>query len=325
MSDLDSVAARAHRFEVEHARRLRALAYRMLGSVADSEDIVQEAWLRWVATNEETIASPGAFLSRLVTRLCLDHMKSAAVRREQYVGTWLPELVPEHDEFIDPPSDPQNQAQRAQEVSVAFMLALERLTPLERAALLLHDVFDLDYAQLAEHLDRDPAACRQLVSRARRNARSERARRKVCAAERRTLFEAFANALSTHDVHRLAQILTSDAMLFSDGGGKVSAARRPLHGAQTIARVLVGFAQLPRSASWHYVPALVNGECGCLITNGESGALIQALVLEAAVEPGRIARIYVQRNPDKLRQAARWLGEAAQADGRVTSAPPASS
>lgn len=305
----DPMSERAGRFQREHARRLQALAYRMLGSMAEAEDVVQDAWLRWVDVSEDGVERPGAFLSRVVTRLCLDRLGSAVARRECYVGVWLPELVPEGDAPCDMTPGPQQQTELAQDVSVAFMLALERLSPLERAALLLHDVFDLDYDDLAAHLEREPAACRQLVSRARRNARSGQTRREVSTEERRHLFEAFTNALRTHDVAALARVLSAEVAFLADGGGKVNATARSLHGAERVARVLVGFARLPSSAVWHFVPARVNGGPGCLVVDRRTRDLIQVIGLEAAAEPGKIAAVYVQRNPDKLGVAARWLAD----------------
>src|SRR3990167_773806 len=154
-----SPTARARRYDQDYARRLRALAYRMLGSRAEAEDIVQEAWLRWAEVDESTVEHTGAFLSRLVTNLCLDRLRSPAGQRLHYVGVWLPEpLLDDEDLFGWAPS-PEKQAEFAQDVSVAFMLALERLSPLERAAFLLHDVFDLDYDQIAHQLQRSEAAC----------------------------------------------------------------------------------------------------------------------------------------------------------------------
>jgi RNA polymerase sigma-70 factor, ECF subfamily len=165
--DVDrSPVARAYRYDRDHARRLRALAYRMLGSRAEAEDVVQEAWLRWAEVDESTVGNAGAFLSRLVTNLCLDKLRSAAAQREHYVGVWLPESLLEDDELFGWAPSPEKHAEFAQDVSVAFMLALERLSPLERAAFLLHDVFDLDYDEIARHLERSEVACRQLVTRA---------------------------------------------------------------------------------------------------------------------------------------------------------------
>jgi RNA polymerase sigma-70 factor (ECF subfamily) len=292
---------RARRYDAEHARRLRALAYRMLGSRAEAEDIVQEAWLRWAEVDESGIDNPGAYLSRLTTNLCLDKLGSAAARREQYVGTWLPEPLLEDELLFGWAPSPERQAEFAQDVSVAFMLALERLSPLERAAFLLHDVFDLEYAEIASHLDRSDATCRQLVSRARRNVKADYARREVAEEERQRLSAAFAEAIRTQDMAALTRVLTDDAVMLADGGGKVAAITKPLHGSAGIAKALVGWARLEHNSGWRIVPAMVNGLPGLLvIDDNNQGELVQTISLALAAEPGRIGAIYIQRNPDKL-------------------------
>ena len=311
MTDDDrSPTARALRFDREHARRLRALAYRMLGSRAEAEDIVQEAWLRWAEVDEATVQHEGAFLSRLVTNLCLDKLRSAAAQREQYVGVWLPEPLLEDEALFGWAPGPEKQAEFAQDVSIAFMLALERLSPLERAAFLLHDVFDLDYDEIARHLDRSEATCRQLISRARKNVKADYARREVAKEEADRLVTAFMDAVRSQDVTALAQLLAEDAVLMADGGGKVSAVPRPLHGGGLIARTFIGLAQLPTSRSWRLVRAVVNGLPGLLIVDdGAGGRLVQTIALAPASEPGQVGAVYIQRNPDKLAAIA----------GRVTS------
>ncbi|UXY15506.1 RNA polymerase sigma factor SigJ [Chitiniphilus purpureus] len=308
--DIDrSPTARARRYDREHARRLRALAYRMLGSRAEAEDMVQEAWLRWAEVDEATVQHPDAFLSRLVTNLCLDRLRSAAAQREQYVGVWLPEPMLEDEALFGWMPGPETQAEFAQDVSVAFMLALERLSPLERAAFLLHDVFDLDYNEIAHHLDRSEAACRQLISRARRNVKADYARREVAQPERDRLTAAFMHAVRSHDVSALTQLLTEDAVLLADGGGKVTAVPQPLHGGAAIASTFIGFAQISGNRGWRLVPARVNGLPGCLIFDDlAGGVLVQTIALApAAAAPGRVGALYVQRNPDKLRAIARRL------------------
>ena len=304
--DNRSPTARARRYDQDHARKLRALAYRMLGSRAEAEDIVQEAWLRWAEVDESTVDHAGAFLSRMVTNLCVDKLRAAVAQREHYVGVWLPEPLLEDEELFGWMPSPEKQAEFAQDVSVAFMLALERLSPLERAAFLLHDVFDLDYGEIARHLDRSEATCRQLISRARKNIKADYARREVAQEERDRLIDAFMQAVRTHDVRALAQVLTADAVLLADGGGKVSAVPRPMHGSELIARTFIGFAQLPTSAGWRLVPATVNGLPGCLIVDDNAGGkLVQTIALApSASEPGRAGALYVQRNPEKLRAIA---------------------
>lgn len=306
-NDIDrSLSARARRYDQDHARRLRALAYRMLGSRAEAEDIVQEAWLRWAEVDESTVQHAGAFLSRLVTNLCLDKLRSAAAQREQYVGVWLPEPLLEDEELFGWAPSPEKQAEFAQDVSVAFMLALERLSPLERAAFLLHDVFDLDYDEIARHLDRSEAACRQLISRARKNIKADYARREVAQEERERLVDAFMHAVRSRDVSALAQLLAEDAVMLADGGGKVSAVPRPMHGNALIARTFIGFAKLPTSSGWRLVPTMVNGLPGCLIVDDLAGGqLVQTISLAPSADtPGRVGAVYIQRNPDKLRAIA---------------------
>jgi RNA polymerase sigma-70 factor (ECF subfamily) len=218
-----SPTARALRFGRDHARRLRALAYRMLGLRAEAEDIVQEAWLRWAEVDEAEVDHAGAFLSRLVTHLCLDRLRSAAVQREHYVGVWLPEPLLEDEALFGWAPAPEKQAEFAQDVSIAFMLALERLSPLERAAFLLHDVFDLDYDEIARHLDRSEASCRQLISRARKHVKADYARREVAKEEAERLVGAFMDEVRSQDVSALARLLADDAVMMADGGGLLQA------------------------------------------------------------------------------------------------------
>lgn len=300
MTEADlSPAARALRFDRDHARRLRALAYRMLGSRAEAEDIVQEAWLRWAEVDEAGVGHAGAFLSRLVTNLCLDRLRSAAVQREQYVGVWLPEPLLEDEALFGWAPAADRQAEFAQDVSIAFMLALERLSPLERAAFLLHDVFDLDYDEIARHLDRSEAACRQLISRARKNVKADYARREVAREEAERLVTAFMEAVRSQDVSALTRLLAEDAVMMADGGGKVSAVPRPLQGGAQVARVFIGFAQLPASRGWRFVPTRVNGLPGVLVMDA-AGALVQAVALAPGRQAGQVGAVYIQRNPDKL-------------------------
>jgi RNA polymerase sigma-70 factor (ECF subfamily) len=303
-------AERALRYDREHARSLRALAYRMLGSRAEAEDIVQEAWLRWAQVDESTVQDAGAFLSRMVTNLCLDKLGSAAAKREHYVGVWLPEPLLDEDAGWSP--GPEVQAEFAQDVSVAFMLALERLSPLERAVFLLHDVFDLDFDEIGRRLERSPAACRQLASRARHHVKADYARREVLQEERDRLFGAFSEVVRHFDAEALARVLTEDAVMLSDGGGKVNAVPRPLRGGKRVAKAFIGFARLRASRTWRMQPARINGLPGCLIIDGETGQLVQTVALApSTTEPGRIGAIYIQRNPDKLQGIVAALASSA--------------
>lgn len=304
--------ARARTFHDVHARRLRALAYRLLGSTADAEDVVQDAWLRWSAVDEREVAHAGAYLSRLVTHLCLDRMQAAAARRELYVGTWLPEPLLDDDRHFAPVPGPEQQAEFAEAVSVAFLLALDRLGPLERAAFLLHDVFDLDFAEVAAHVDRSEAACRQLVSRARRHVRDAARGSPAPAPAPLHLAEAFMQALQTRDASALARVLAHDVVMLSDGGGKATAVPRPLHGAPRVAQVFAGFARLPEAQAWRLLPARINGLPGLVVLDGADGdRVVQTFTFAPdAADATRIAAVYVQRNPDKLGSARRWWGDA---------------
>ncbi len=193
---------------------------------------------------------------------------------------------------------------------MAFLLALERLSPLERAAFLLHDVFDLGYDEVAHHLDRNEAACRQLISRARKRVKADYARSEVAEEERQRLFDAFASAVRDRDVNALARVLAQDAILLANGGGKVTAVPRPLHSGTTVARAFIGFARLPTSSGWRLEPARVNGFPGCLLFDDhDRGRLVQTIALApSSTEAGRLGAIYVQRNPEKLGRVTNLLG-----------------
>ncbi len=310
---MTALAERALRYDREYARNLRALAYRMLGSLADANDIVQEAWLRWAQVDECTVQNAGAYLSRIVTNLCLDKLGSAAAKREHYVGVWLPE--PMLDEADNGLPGPEQHAEFAQDVSLAFMLALERLSPLERAAFLLHDVFDMDFKEIGLRLERSPAACRQLASRARNYVKADYARHEVEEEERERLFSAFSEAVRNFDVDALARVLAEDAVMLADGGGKVSAVPRPLQGGALIAKALIGFASLRGSRGWRLESARINGMPGCLIFDDKTGQLVQTVALAPSVtEPNRIGALYIQRNPDKLQGVRDALGRIRSAD-----------
>jgi RNA polymerase sigma-70 factor (ECF subfamily) len=278
-----------------HRHWLRGLAYRMLGERAQAEDVVQDAWLRWQAEDRSHIGNPRGFLVQVVSNLCLDRLQSARARREHYVGVWLPEpLIDDAD--VEP--GPDVATEYAQDVSNAFLLALDRLSPLERAAFLLHDVFDLEYDEVAERLQRSAVAVRQLASRARQRVREAHVRQEVSREEAGRLLEAFGRALAAGDVEALASTLAADAVLLADGGGRAAAVPKALHGGATIAQVLHGFAS---QADWSRLRTLVvrvNGAPGWLIVD-ETGAPVQTLAIEPGAD-GRIAAIYVVRNPDKL-------------------------
>lgn len=261
------------------------VAYRMLGSVADAEDVVQEAFLRWLDTDRDAVRNPEAFLHRVVTRLCLDQLKSARHRRETYVGPWLPEPVVEtvEDEVDD--------------VTLPLMLALERLSPLERAAFLLHDVFGLGFDEVAETIGRTPAACRQLASRARTNVRAARPRFNMPKERGLAIAAAFFAASRSGNMAELQAMLAADVTVYSDGGGKVPAALRPLTGIEDVMKLHTKLAQLfeeTPSKVLHW--GFVNGLPGFVTLEG---GVLQTTAL--AIEDSKIIGIYITRNPDKLR------------------------
>ena len=285
----------AEEFEA-HRRHLRSLAYRMLGSRAESEDVVQDAWLRWHATDRSVVENPRAFLSRTVTHLCLDRLKSAQAQREVYVGAWLPEPLVDDDTQFQP--GPEAMHELANDLSFAFMLTLERLSPLERAAFLLHDVFDMDFAEIATMLGRSEAACRQLAARARAHVRANRPAAKVTEEQTNRLADAFVNAIRDGDIAALARVLAEDATFVSDGGGHVTAVPKPLYGRDIIAKVLIGFARFFSPTQHRMRRARINGLPGVVISTVE-GELIQTVALEPDAD-GAIGAIYIMRNPEKL-------------------------
>jgi RNA polymerase sigma-70 factor, ECF subfamily len=275
-----------------HRRALTGLAYRMLGSRAEAEDVVQDAYLRWHAADRDAVAEPRRYLGTIVTRLCLDRMKSARARREVYVGQWLPEPV------VDETLDANAAGDLAHDLSVALMLVLERLSPLERASFLLHDVFGLDFAEVARTLQRGEAACRQLAVRARVHIEDARPRFPASREQGTRLAAAFAVAAQNGDVGSLTKLLAEDAVLYSDGGGKRAAALNPIYGADKILRFLAGITRKnPALSSMQARPATVNGLAG-LVLREDDGA-IDTLAFEH--DGRRIVAIYVVRNPEKLR------------------------
>jgi RNA polymerase sigma-70 factor (ECF subfamily) len=266
-----------------HRPALLRVAYRMLGSLADAEDVVQEAFIRWAETDRAAVRVAAAFLRRVVTRLCLDQLKSARVRRETYTGPWLPEPIVE--------------AEPVEDVTLPLMLALERLSPLERAAFLLHDVFGESFEEVAVSIGRDAAACRQLATRARTNVRAERSRYTVDREHGLEIAAAFFQASRGDGIANLGALLAQDVRFHADGGGKRPAAGRILEGSYDVVRAHAAIARL------RYVPsallryAFVNGLPG-FVTREPDGQLQTTALL---IEDGLVKAIYVMRNPDKLR------------------------
>jgi RNA polymerase sigma-70 factor (ECF subfamily) len=278
-------------------RYLFGVAYRMLGSVAEAEDIVQEAWLRWHNVNHASIAEPRPYLRQTVMRLCMDHMKSARAQREVYVGPWLPEPLIEDSDWLD--AGPAAATELASDLSYAFLLALETLSPLERAAFLLHDVFDEDFTAVASALGRSEAACRQLAARARSRVRDAKPTAPRDRVTSQRVAEAFMGALGAGDFERVKQLLAGDVRLLSDGGGRVAAAGIPLLGRDRVLKFLSGIhRKYPLPAHTRVRWATVNGQAGCLMWVDEAPLQTISLELGAGDE---IVAIYIVRNPEKLR------------------------
>jgi RNA polymerase sigma-70 factor (ECF subfamily) len=268
---------------------LFGVAYRMLGSATEAEDVLQEAFVRWSRRGEGDVAAPSAYLTTIVTRLCIDQLRSARARRETYKGPWLPEPVE-----LDAP-DPAAGAELADSLSLAFLVLLEELQPVERAAFLLHDVFAYPYDQIAAIVDRSEAACRQLVSRARRRVDKPRRRFDADRVHGRELTRRFLVACGTGDLDGLLDLLADDVVVWTDGGGQVRAALRPVTGPQRAARFLLSVARrVPDGVSPREVD--LNGQPGLVFE--DEGRVTVALTLD--VLGGRVAVVRVVTNPQKL-------------------------
>jgi RNA polymerase sigma-70 factor, ECF subfamily len=285
-----------------HRPLLFSIAYRMLGSASDAEDILQDAWMRYQAAGECSIRSPKAFAATIVARLCLDRLKSAQVTREQYVGPWLPEPV-----LTSEVKQPDAVLQQAESVTLAFLVLLEKLSPEERAVFLLKDIFGYEHAEIAEMLAMTVENSRQLLHRAKERLTAERPRLTGTTASRRAVAERFARAFASGNGSELTEILARDVGMWSDGGGKASAARRPLIGRDEVCNFLVGLYRTAQAAGVTREASLtiqdVNSEPALVIRVGERLESIFVF----SVEDDRIAGIRVVRNPDKLAHIDRQL------------------
>ena len=274
----------------------------MLGSASDAEDVLQDAWVRYAAADASTIRSPQAFATTIVTRLCLDRLKSARATREQYVGPWLPEPV-----LTREMDSPEATLERAESVTLAFLVLLEKLSPEERAVFLLKDVFDYDHAEIVEILGISSANSRQLLHRARTALAQGRPRRAGTPESRRAMAERFAQAFATGDAAALASMLASDAGMWADGGGKATAARRPLLGREAIVNFLVGIHRIGEASGLIRDASLViedvNSEPALIL---RVGARLESIFV-LSVEDDAITGIRVVRNPDKLVRIDRSL------------------
>jgi RNA polymerase sigma-70 factor (TIGR02957 family) len=270
---------------VAHRNLLFTVAYEMLGSAADAEDVLQEAWLRWSAVDPDHVRDPRAYLVRVVTRLALNHLRAGARRREEYVGPWLPEPL------LTAP-DVAEDVELADSVSTAMLLVLETLPPTERAVFVLREVFDLSYDEIAAAVDKSEAAVRQVAHRARSHVRARRPRSSVTAAQRDAVIERFRRATETGDLQVLMDALAPDVVLMTDGGGKVHAALRPIYGRDKVLRFLTGVT--PEALELE--PVWLNGAPAIQFVVGGHRDGVGTML----VEDGVVTRLYLVRNPDKL-------------------------
>ncbi len=287
MSDLPTPRT-AEDFE-SHRSYLFGIAYRMLGSVVDAEDILQDAYLRWQATNLNEVQSVKSYLTTIVTRLCIDQLRSVQSQREQYIGPWIPEpLLMDNPSRIDP-------VELSDSLSIAFLMLLEKLSPVERAVFLMRDVFSFDYPEIAQVVDKSEANVRQILSRAKQHLASDQPRFNVKPEQQQEVFGQFILACQSGDLDQLLGLLAEDAVMYSDGGGKVVAATRPISGADPVGRFLLGIIKKAPPGTT-FQPTLVNGNPGVVIKRDERVESILTL----RVDEGLVRDIFAVRNPDKL-------------------------
>jgi len=282
---------------ISERRQLINVAYRLLGSLAEAEDAVQETYARWYALTprqRDDIESPGAWLTTVTSRICLDQLNSARARRERYVGQWIPEPLPEPTEWVGVPADPADRVTLDESVSMAFLVVLESMTPAERVAFVLHDVFGYPFGEIAGIVGRTPAACRQLASSGRRRVRA--ARSAAAPTDRQlAVVREFKNAWQTNDIAALVALLDPDVTFAADGGGLAPTALEPIEGAEQIARYLADLAI--RAAGMTILERTVNGQPGLIAHDGRTIVTVFAF----DVTGGHISHIWAVRNPDKLR------------------------
>lgn len=290
MSQTDAEVFAAHR------KRLFSIAYRMLGVRADAEDLVQDAWLRWHASDRSGVQSAEAWLVTMTTRLAIDRLRALKAEREAYSGFWLPEPIVEIDEHT-----PESQAEQASDLSMAFMWVLERLSPEERAAFLMRQVFDYDYAEVAELLGKSEAACRQMVSRASERVQQEKVRFEVKREDHRNILQRFVAAANSGQQDAIRAFIADDMQFVGDGGGKVPSYPYIVRDPDMIAEL---YAKFSKSGKTRYEPVLLNGQPGLLRYIGSKLESIQCLETDGE----RITGFYIIRNPDKLAKIASSSG-----------------
>jgi RNA polymerase sigma-70 factor, ECF subfamily len=283
-------------FQKERSR-LFAIAYRMLGSVADAEDMVQEAFLRWRQTSSD-IRSPKVYLSTIITRLCIDHLRSAKVQREQYVGTWLPEPL-----ITSPTDDPAALAELAESLSIAFLVLLERLSPTERAVFLLREVFDYEYSEIGAIVDKSATNCRQILRRARQQLASRPVCSQVTQPQQEQIAEQFLQAWVNGDLQSLLNLMVEDIMFSADGGGKTIAALKPLHGCKKVAHFLLAIRRSQVLPSFTSRLAIINGQLSIINRIDEN---LHSVFMFEITHDNQIQTVFAIVNPEKLR----WVREA---------------
>ncbi|MEA2168905.1 MAG: polymerase sigma-70 factor, subfamily [Solirubrobacteraceae bacterium] len=272
--------------------RLLGVAYGMLGELTEAEDIVQDAWLRWDQADHAAVRNAEAFLVTITTRLALDRLRSAQKRRETYVGPWLPEPI------VTDVETPETRVIEAEELSLAVLGALERLNPVERAVLVLRDVFDLEYGEIADALEKSPANVRQIAKRAREHAGDVTRRRPVDREEEQRLFVAFMTATQAGNVDAIRDLLAADAIMYSDGGGVVTAARKPIYGADKISRFLVGVQRKDAFVDdIVYSPVRTNGDLGVRMVSPTAGFLG---IVSSTVVDGKVVTLRLFMNPERF-------------------------
>ena len=280
----------------QHRSLLFAIAYRMLGTVTDAEDMVQETFLRWQQTAEATVKSAKSYLSTIITRLCIDHLRSARVQREQYVGPWLPEPIMTQQQTDDPAA----QVELADSLSIAFLVVLERLSPIERAVFLLREVFEYDYDEIAQMVEKSPANCRQILRRSRQHITAQRPRFSVSQQQQEQITAKFLEASTQGDLQGLMSLLAKDVTFWSDSGGRVAAALKPIQGAVKVTRFLLAIRSKWLSTSIAQIIE-INGQPG-MITRVD-GCVHSVTTFD--IVDGSIQSIYVVRNPEKLKRMSR--------------------
>lgn len=288
----------------EHREHLLLSAYQMLGRWSEAEDVVQDAFIRWIRICETeqgraNIRHSKAYLTTIVSRLCLEFLRRAHVRRETYTGAWIPEPLPHQSSFLLRPLESLDTIERSEELTTAFLLILERMSPVERVVFLMREVFDCEYENIADVVHQNPTYCRQIFKRAKQRVQRDKPRFSSTQEQQQEVLIRFMEACSTHDYEQLVSILAPDVVMLSDSDGKVSAARRPVYTSSKVARFILGIQnKLPEDCSfsvlWH------NGHPGFLCTS--EGRPYSVLTLELG--PNGIQHIYIQRNPDKMKHLA---------------------